>query len=499
MKNIITIISILLLTATQHYTFAQAGSLDLSFGTNGKASTALSSSGHSYSTATAIQSDGKIIAAGYTYVGNNIDFAIARYHTNGSLDNSFDSDGKVTTDLGDTVDFCYGVAIQSDGKIVVTGGTANFAKVALVRYNTNGSLDSTFDNDGISIISFAGLSMQGYAVTIQNDNKILIAAQTFNSVNYDFSVIRLNTNGSLDATFDNDGIVYTNIVGDDLVYAIALQTDGKIVVAGSSNSDYSAVRYNTDGSLDITFDGDGKVRTTVTNADDMATCLTIQSDGRIVLGGNTTAAGNIHALVRYNTNGSVDSTFDADGIVLTSNIASIFGLKTQSDGKLIAAGSFPGGSHMDFVVIRYNTNGSLDLSFDTDGVASTDFGISKDDFAYATSIQSDGKIVVVGYGYNTSFINFLVVRYNPGIVNNISNVSERSFNVFPNPTNALLNIPNQINDFTIKIMNGMGENVYSENCQANKTVLDIQNLPKGIYILLLQSNGQTYATQFVRE
>ncbi|MFZ4800183.1 MAG: T9SS type A sorting domain-containing protein [Bacteroidia bacterium] len=499
MKKLITIINFLCLVIIHNHTHAQAGSLDLSFGTNGKVATSLSSTGHSFGTASAIQSDGKILAAGYAYFGSNIDFALTRYKTDGSLDLSFDGDGKVTTDLGDVYDFCYAVAIQSDGKIVLTGSTANFTKIAVVRYNTNGSIDSTFDMDGIVIPTLTTIYTQGYSVAIQSDDKILIAAQSFSGANVDFAVIRLNTNGSLDSTFDTDGIVLADIYGDDLAYAISLQSDGKIVVAGTSGMDFSAVRLNTDGSLDNTFDTDGKVKTHISIADEIATSIAIQSDGKIILAGYTNAAGNVHVLVRYNTNGSLDSTFDSDGIVLSSNVCSVYGVKVQNDGKIIATGTYPVGSSMDFVVVRYNTNGSLDLTFDTDGVVTTDFGFGTDDFAYSTSIQNDSKIVVVGHGYNSSYTNFMVVRYNPDITSSINNLSEPIYNIYPNPTKGVLNIQNQKNDYSIKIINIIGQQVYTENCKANKSLIDVQNLPKGIYILTLQSNSKTYTSRFMKE
>jgi uncharacterized delta-60 repeat protein len=499
MKKLITIISVLCLVIINKNTHAQAGSLDLSFGTGGKVASSLSATGHSFATASAIQSDGKIVAAGYTYIGSNVDFAVTRYNTNGSLDLSFDGDGMVTTDLGDLYDFCYSVAIQNDGKIVLVGMTANSTQIGVVRYNTNGSLDSTFDWDGILTPSITALAVRGYSIAIQNDGKIVIAAQYFDGANDEFSVIRLNANGSMDNSFDTDGLVITNIIGNDLVYAMAIQTDGKIVVAGTSNNDFSAVRYNTNGSLDSTFDADGKVTTPVTIGEDIATSLTIQNDGKIILAGISNASGNLHILVRYNTNGSLDNTFDSDGMVITPNICLANGVKVQSDGKIIAIGPYAVAASMDFVVVRYNANGSIDSTFDTDGVVTTDFGASKDDFAYATSIQNDGKIVVVGNGYNGSYNNFMVVRYNPDVATSSNNLSALNCNIYPNPTTGILKIQNQKNDYSIKIMNSIGQQVYTENCIANKSTIDVQNLPKGIYLLTLQSNSKTYTSRFVKE
>jgi len=499
MKNSIALLSILCSVFIHNQTYGQAGALDTNFGGTGKVTTALSSVGHSYGTATAIQSDGKILAAGYAYFGNDVDFAVSRYNADGSLDLTFDQDGMVATDIGDINDFCYSVAIQNDGKIVLVGGTENFSKIAVVRYNSNGTIDTTFDLDGILIATLPSISAQGFATAIQSDDKILIAAQSFNGANADFSVVRINPDGSFDSTFDSDGVAIIDLIGDDLLYAMALQTDGKIVVAGTSSMNFAAIRLNTDGSLDSSFDTDGIVKTPVTIGDDIATALTIQNDGKIILAGLTNAPGNLNLLVRYNTDGSLDTTFDTDGMVITSNTCSVYGVKVQPDGKIIAVGTYPVLASMDFVVVRYNPNGSLDLTFDADGFVTTDLGFGTDDFAYATSIQTNGKIVVVGHGNNAGYNNFMVVRYHPDNSNNISNLSESAFTIYPNPTSGILNIQNQENDFSILITNNMGQQVYFENCKANKSSIDLHRLPTGIYTLILESNSQIYTSRFVKE
>jgi uncharacterized delta-60 repeat protein len=499
MKNLIALFALLFTAFIHNQTHAQAGALDLSFGGTGKVATALSPIGHSYGTASAIQSDGKIVAAGYAYFGNDIDFAVSRYNADGSLDITFDGDGLVTTDIGDMSDFCYSVAIQNDGKIVLVGGTESYSKIAVVRYNSNGSLDNTFDLDGILIATLPSISAQGYSTVIQSDDKILIAAQSFNGANVDFSVVRINPDGSFDSTFDSDGIAIIDLIGDDLLYAMALQTDGKIVVAGTSSMNFAAIRLNTDGSLDTSFDTDGKVKTPVTIGDDIATALTIQTDGKIILAGITNAPGNLNLLVRYNTDGSLDTTFDTDGMVITSNICSVYGVKVQTDGKIIAVGTYPVLASMDFVVVRYNANGSLDLTFDTDGFVTTDLGFAHDDMAYATCIQTNGKIVVVGHGNNAGYDNFMVVRYHPDNSNDVTNLSESIFNIYPNPTSGILNIQNQEKDFSIQITNNIGQQVYFENCKANKSSIDLHHLPTGIYTLTLETNSNIYTSRFVKE
>jgi uncharacterized delta-60 repeat protein len=394
------------------------------------------------------------------------------------------------------------VAVQSDGKIILVGVTANYTKIAVVRFNSSGSIDSTFDNDGIVTASVGTVSDQGYATTIQTDGKILVAAHSFSGANNDYALIRLNANGSLDATFGTAGRVLTDIYGDDLPYAISLQTDGKIVVAGISNNDFSVVRYRTDGSLDTSFDSDGKVRTSFGAGEDVATSLAIQSDGKIVLAGNTNSVQSQVgiALARYNSNGSLDASFDGDGLVTTSIPCTTFGIAVQTNGKILVSGHGYGGANIDFSLARFNSNGSIDLSFDSDGIVTTDYGFSKDDFAYSSLLQNDGKIIVVGYGYNPSFNNFMLARYNNDVTTSVSNVIANSINtIYPNPTTGILNIAAQNTDYSVKIINSMGKQIYAENCKANKASIDVNALAKGVYFLVVENGGGVSGGRFEKE
>jgi uncharacterized delta-60 repeat protein len=246
------------------FSYSQPGSLDLSFGSNGKVVTAIGS-GYDYGYSAAIQSDGKIVVAGYRYNGSNDDFALVRYNADGSLDNTFDSDGKVTTAIGSGSEEGFSVAIQIDGKIVVAGYSYNGLNhdFALVRYNADGSPDNTFDSDGKVTTAIGSGNDIAYSVAIQSDGKIVVAGESPNGSDDDFALVRYNTDGSLDNTFDSDGKVTTAIGSStDDGQSVAIQSDGKILVAGysynGSNGDFALVRYNADGSLDNTFDSDGK-------------------------------------------------------------------------------------------------------------------------------------------------------------------------------------------------------------------------------------------------
>ena len=374
-----------------------------------------------------IQPDGRIVAAGHVYNGSTGDFALVRYNTNGSLDATFDGDGIVTTSIGTGDDGAGAVALQPDGKIVAAGfgnNTPTDSDFALARYNPNGSLDTSGFNGGIVLTDIGHRALSGRAVVVQPDGKIITGGLSYNGA-IDFALVRYNSDGTRDTTFDGDGLVTTPIgTGDDFANAVALQPDGKIIAAGSafingSNRDFAVVRYNGDGSLDTTFDGDGLVTTPVGSEFDEANAVAIQPDGKIVIAGYSDNGSNRDfALVRYNTNGSLDTTFDGDGIA-TTNISTeeARAVVIQTDGKIVAAGRrYVTGGNAGFVLVRYNTNGSLDTTFDGDGIVTTQFysfPLASSDGANAVGIQSDRKIVVAGTSYYNGSHKFALARYNP--------------------------------------------------------------------------------------
>jgi uncharacterized delta-60 repeat protein len=398
-----------------------AGGLDACFGTGGKR--ALPGTRIPYNTL-GIQSDGKIVVAlTETTPSNRI--WLERYNTNGSFDTSFDGDGRVRTQFGSGSAAVFALGIQGDGKIVVAADSSNGSNnsaIVLLRYNTDGSLDTSFDGDGIVTTDIGTSNDRAEALAIQSDGKIVVAGRTQTGLtnDSDFALVRYNTDGSLDTSFDTDGIVTTAIgSSDDSAYSLAIQTDGKIVAAGTSrndsNADFALVRYNANGSLDTSFDGDGIVTTAIGSAYYSANAMRIQGDGKIVVTGITYNGTNYDfALVRYNTNGSLDTSFDGDGIVTTAigsgeDIANA--LAIQSDGKIVVAG-YTSGAGRDFALVRYNTNGSLDTSFDGDGKVITAIGSGNDsDYATAVAIQGDGKILVAGFGYPA--YGLALARYNP--------------------------------------------------------------------------------------
>jgi uncharacterized delta-60 repeat protein len=381
-----------------------------------------------------LQADGKILVAGYlSYLQTN--FVLVRYNNNGSLDTSFSGDGIVTTSIGTGHDVANGMALQADGKILLTGYSTNsitrVGDIALVRYNSDGSLDSSFSGDGIVTNSFGSNSSLAASIALQADGKIFVAGSIVNGAKTDFVLVRYNNNGSLDTSFSGDGIVTNSFGSNSGAASIALQADGKILVAGNINynngkTDIALVRYNSDGSLDSSFSGDGIVTNSLGSNSSSAASIALQADGKIFVAGSIVNGDKRDfVLVRYNNNGSLDTSFSGDGIVTNSygsNSSSAASIALQADGKILLGGSSINLSSgvTDFAMVRYNSNGSLDSSFSGDGIVATQFG-SYMDFAKSMRLQADGKILAPATSVlrppnatpaDNSDVFFGLIRYN---------------------------------------------------------------------------------------
>jgi len=410
--------------------FSQEGSLDFSFGMGTGFVTTQFSTSNSIDEANsiAIQSDGKIIVSGTSeYLYGDSDFSIARYNSDGTLDSSFDLNGLVKTDIsGSSNDVCNSMILQNDGKIVLAGYTGlSSTNLAFVRYLSNGSLDNTFGNNGISVIDLGSIKETVRSIAVQPDSKIVFAGTYDEGVNsLDFLIGRINTNGNLDSTFGINGVLKVTIgSSNDYANTVKIQNDGKILVGGykyGSNSDFALIRCSQNGILDNTFGSSGIVITDLGNNSENAYSLAIQNDGKILLGGytNNTSSNDDFALVRYNSNGSLDNTFGNAGVAI-NNIGysfspdRIYSIIITDDNKIIATGKAQSASNnCNIPLVRYNVNGSLDNTFGTSGISLSDqgnIGGNSEERAVAIDIQIDKKIVVAGY--DEDGVRFMVSRY----------------------------------------------------------------------------------------
>lgn len=325
--------------------YGNDGALDDSFGVGGRA---LIDLGESYDDgwSVAVQSDGKIVVAGASQQGSTLDFAVARLNSDGSLDNAFDGDGKQTIDFGGggAGDSLSAVIVQSDGRILLVGTSFQpfGPQFAAARLNSNGSLDNTFDGDGRQMIDVDVGGGNVAAAVVQADGKIVIAG----TAGVGFAVVRLDTDGSLDNTFAVDGRQTVDFAATgNFAFAtgVALQADGKIVVVGTAyqtTNDFAVARLNSDGSLDNTFGENGRETIDFESAIDVSGAVAVQADGKIVLVGYSKrdSAGRDFVVARLNGDGTLDNSFGAQSVDFGSEIDEARSVAVQPDGKIVAVG-----------------------------------------------------------------------------------------------------------------------------------------------------------------
>ncbi|MET7390600.1 Ig-like domain repeat protein [Streptomyces sp. NPDC005529] len=400
---------------------AAAGDLDQTFGDHGKVTVDLGGvSDFDTATAMVLQPDGKIVTAGYAGI-NSSDTVVARFNPDGSPDTTFSGDGRAVVDLSGSGsdDVAYAVALQPDGKIVTAGQARAGSRfnTVVARFNTDGSLDTTFSGDGSSDVDVSGTGKDdvAYAVALQPDGKIVTAGDAVvNSTTSDTALARFNADGSPDTTFSDDGhtlVDLTEANNSDMAYGVAIQSDGRIVTAGKAQSpsgDRTALaRFTADGSLDTTFSDDGHTVAGLTGtSSDWAHAVALRPDGKIVTAGEATfdadQEGQRTAVAQFNTDGSPDTTFSEDGNTVVAlaggggDLATALAL--EPDGKIVTAGAAVL-TNTHTAVARFNADGSPDTTFSDEGHAIVSLaGDDQSDSAYAVALQPDGKIVTAGSG-----------------------------------------------------------------------------------------------------
>ena len=396
------------------------GEMDTSFGAGGQVYTDFDPNEDDGAEAVLIQPDGKIVAAGSAYDGDP-DCGIARYNTDGSLDSTFSGDGKAIVAFGGD-DECHDIAILEDGDLVIVGSYQDSLALdvdfAVARLNANGTPDTGFDSDGVTTTGFGDIEY-AYAVAIQPDGKILVAGDSGENV----CVARYLPDGVLDSTFDGDGkrsfSMDTTYWGG--IYDMALQPDGRFLLLGfiiqsNGNDDFSFYRLNSDGSLDGTFGVNGALTIHI-NGQDYGYGLALQADGRIIAYGHSHNHDN-PTFVRLWPDGSLDTggqqvlDFE-DPFFDPGSLENVTALAIQPDGNIVVAGDIGNASDSDrnFALARFLPDGLLDTSFGTFGRVS--FGFGAKEVARAVVVQPDGKIVAAGTTGLDSAANVMVARFNP--------------------------------------------------------------------------------------
>lgn len=355
---------------------------------------------------TTVQPDGKIVVAGYTNNGSKNNVLVVRYTKDGQLDQGFGNNGSVIYDGGGIDHKGLGLALSPDGSIIITGyiRSATDRNILVLKFRSDGRLAKSY------IYSTAGLFTDiGFGVAVQQDGKIVVVGEQSNGTNQDIVLLRLDADLALDPTFGAGGIVTYNgsANANDKGFAVTIQNDNKIVVAGAevsagrSNEDVLVLRFNSNGTLDRGFGANGVFTYSHTgDYSDYGNCVQLQADGKIVVAGAAYDGLRYKTLLlRVNPNGTLDGDFGAAGVVLYQGPSQVYdyayGMAIQDNEQILLAGVTSNGSNNDAVVLRFQPNGTLDSSFAANGVFT--FNASgQDDAANAIALQPLGKTVVVG-------------------------------------------------------------------------------------------------------
>ncbi|HEV7733721.1 MAG TPA: hypothetical protein VGR62_16250 [Candidatus Binatia bacterium] len=331
----------------------------------------------------------------------------------GALDPTFGAGGVAITAFGPDYDYLDEIAIQTDGRIVVGGATlvGGTLAFAVARYTDAGTLDATFGTGGVTTIDFGSTSDEVKAIAIQPDGKVVVAGR---AIGDQFSLARLTPQGGLDPSFDGDGKVTTSTNATNGAQAMLLQPDGKIVVVGGAGR-FSVVRYLPNGALDPTFDGDGKAQINVGFGSAEAKAVALQPDGRLLVTGMGPTQN--FTVARITSAGVLDPTFSGDGIATmdfamtpTSTQDDAFAVLVQPDGRIVLGGWSCQPDDCHVAMARLESDGDPDPTFSTDGKLLT--RVSRDTSTIGTVLlQPDGKIVAVGSAWGSTYYDELAIRY----------------------------------------------------------------------------------------
>jgi uncharacterized delta-60 repeat protein len=383
---------------------------DCSFGASGRRAVSFGAN----DTAAGIANFGtNFYVAGTTSTLGN-DFAVWRVDSSGKSITSFDADGKVEVDFNaGSNDTARAVTVDGSGRAIVVGESNN--DIAVIRLNTNGTLDTTFDTDGKVTVNTGGAD-SAYGVAVDGGGRIVVAGANFIGGSADFVVVRLNANGALDTSFSADGISSTTFGSEDIGTSLAVDGNGRIVVGGYTNvnatttgpNDLAVARFNADGTLDAGFSGDGRNTVDFGN-DDRAWAVAVYPNadptngGKVVLAGQWDGGASDFAVVRFDSSGTLDPTFSGDGKFNATFGAGGFGgaeyaraVRIDSGGLLYVGGYTDAGTNPDnFGLLRLTATGTLDTSFDGDGKAIYDFNAT-DDEAYGMTFNSNADLAIAG-------------------------------------------------------------------------------------------------------
>ena len=489
---------------------AQPGSFDQSFGNAGIA-LGLFPPDFNEGMGVYQQSDGKILNVGtISQASSADDFYLLRYLSDGNLDSSFGTNGSVSGPIGSGNDQALDVIQQADSKILVVGGYDNPIErdVFIRRYDSIGVLDTSFANNGMVTTDFqSGGDDVALRVRIQPDGKILVCGTTVEISNFTAAVmiLRYSSDGILDTSFGNGGkVLFSQLTGDQYFIQFVLQPDGKIVIVGVTEdvngfNDILVVRFLPDGSLDNSFNGDGIFTFDLSNDDDEGWAIALQPDGKILIGGmGITINGVDDLLIRLDSTGYPDPSFNTTGILtkdhnqLDNYITNIL---LQADGKIITVGQVS-----DFVekisLTRYLASGSDDPGFGNNG--SIMHPIANDAYCNSAILQADNRIVITGWVETATTSNNFTARFdNDSLFSIVHELIVSDNRLYPVPASDKIYIKDLKYGSYAMVFDSRGQIVFHRRIESNS--LDLSFLTVGIYLLRVQSDREQFVQKFVKE
>ena len=466
--------------------FAQPGNPDLTFGGTGIVQI-MDFIGTA--NAVAVHHDGKILIGGYweDSVANQ-SCAIARFLDDGSLDSTFDNDGILKTIYPGII---HSLAIQPDHKIVA--GFSNLSAISRLnffRIQENGPADTSFGFQGVVEIMLGFTDIKCYAVALQPDGKIIATGYGSTGLAADSIIVaRLHIDGSPDSSFDTDGIGIYGVTSFSQGRDLKVDPDNKILITGSPSF---VMRLDSTGVPDPSFNGTGVLQIQQPGFLTSYSVL-IQPDAKIVIGGD-------QYIVRLQPNGNPDSLFGTNGFVDTQQYFTT-DLTLQPDGKIVSVGGIVGFVGTDIAATRFTATGVMDLSFGLTGI--TSINISGHDQATSVALQQDGKIVLTSIQPSPQhYMNCIRLVNDPFL--DVEEPESTSISVFPNPAKDWIRVTGLTTDhtFSIHIMNILGEEVMSEYFAEPKTessVINIDEMKSGIYFLAVQTSSTISVIKFVKD
>jgi len=494
---------IFIIGVTMHV-YSQAGTFETSFGINGISNFCFTQGSHQIMDA-GFQSDGKTLYMGVYAEPSCVD--IVRANTDGSIDSTFGNQGIIANICASFPNGGYYVAdmaIQSDDKILLMGTQQNSTypnAYWVSRLTANGDIDPTFNGTGYTDVSFGTPQDRGYSIGLQPDGKILVGGSSGNAAQL-FTVARLNSSGSIDSTFGDNGKVQVPFFGtESAVCSILVQPDGKILLGGFTvhnpfGQDYALVRLLSTGAIDTSFGTNGKVVTTIDSMFDGITQLVLQPDGKIIAAGyNSLEYLSKMVVVRYLSNGDMDASFGNNGIKLfPDGYGQRCSVALDQNNRIVATGGA-------FHTYRLLNNGDFDNSFGSGGAFDVPLEL-QDGLTKKVLIQNDGKIVVVGNAVeNIEPFNICAtyIRLYADTLNARAFDTERLV-LFPNPTQDVVYIDNSVMQFEkVHVYDVVGNEISTQDLPIDSNAeIQLRDLASGVYLLKLVGKGKLITTKVLK-